>query len=75
MLWCCLATLKNYAVPLKIWPKTANEFLAASWHVAASGHGAGAPISFDEASFLDYAETVSSLEYSEHPVIRLTVSV
>ena len=23
--------------------KTANEFLAASWHVAASGHGAGAP--------------------------------
>ena len=52
--------------------KTANEFLAASWHVAASGHGAGAPISFDEASFLDYAETVSSLEYSEHPVVRLT---
>ena len=52
--------------------KTANEFLAASWHVAASGHGAGAPISFDEASFLDYAETISSLEYSEHPVIRLT---
>ncbi len=52
--------------------KTANEFLAASWHVAASGHGAGAPISFDEASFLDYAETITSLEYSEHPVIRLT---
>ena len=52
--------------------KTANEFLAASWHVAASGHGAGAPISFDEASFLDYAETISSLEYSEHPVVRLT---
>ena len=52
--------------------KTANEFLAASWHVAASGHGTGAPISFDEASFLDYAETISSLEYSEHPVIRLT---
>ena len=40
--------------------------------MAASGHGAGAPISFDEASFLDYAETISSLEYSEHPVIRLT---
>jgi transcription-repair coupling factor (superfamily II helicase) len=52
--------------------KTANEFLAASWHVAASGHGTGAPISFDEASFLDYEETISSLEYSEHDVIDLT---
>ena len=52
--------------------KTANEFLAASWHVAASGHGAGAPISFDQASFLDFHETVASLTFSEHDVWRLT---
>ena len=52
--------------------KTANEFLAASWHVAAAGHGAGAPISFDEASFLDYEETISSLAFSEHDLIKLT---
>ena len=51
--------------------KTANEFLAASWHVAASGHGAGAPISFDQASFLDYEETVSSLAYSRDEVWKL----
>ena len=43
--------------------KTADEFLAAGWHVAAMGHGTGAPISFDKASFLDYDETVSSLAY------------
>ena len=52
--------------------KTANEFLAASWHVAASGHGAGAPISFDEASSLDFEATISALEYSEYDVVRLT---
>lgn len=52
--------------------KTANEFLAASWHVAASGHGAGAPISFDQASFLDFDEVVSSLAFSTHSVYRLT---
>ena len=52
--------------------KTANEFLAASWHVAASGHGAGAPISFDQASFLDYEETISSLTFSSHDVVNLT---
>ncbi|WP_055427074.1 transcription-repair coupling factor [Bifidobacterium aesculapii] len=52
--------------------KTANEFLAASWHVAASGHGAGAPITFDQASFLDYDETIAALEHSAHDVIRLT---
>ena len=51
--------------------KTANEFLAASWHVAASGHG-GAPISFDQASFLDFDETISSLDYSDHAVIALS---
>ncbi len=51
---------------------TANEFLAASWHVAASGHGAGAPISFDQASFLDFDEVISSLAFSRHTVYRLT---
>ncbi|KFJ06593.1 transcription-repair coupling factor [Bifidobacterium thermophilum] len=51
--------------------KTANEFLAASWHVAASGHGAGAPISFDQASFLDYEETISTLAYSRDDVWKL----
>lgn len=52
--------------------KTANEFLAASWHVAASGHGAGAPISFETAGFADFDETISGLEYSNHEVYRLT---
>ncbi|WP_236630792.1 transcription-repair coupling factor [Bifidobacterium aemilianum] len=52
--------------------KTANEFLAASWHVAASGQGSGAPISFDQASFLDYDETIDSLEYADHEVWKLT---
>lgn len=51
---------------------TANEFLAASWHVAASGHGAGAPITFDQANFLDFDETISSLEFSDHDVWKLT---
>ncbi|MFT8359349.1 MAG: transcription-repair coupling factor, partial [Bifidobacterium aquikefiri] len=52
--------------------KTANEFLAASWHVAASGHGSGAPIAFDEASFLDFDETLSAMEFGHKEVIRLT---
>ncbi|MDK6295215.1 transcription-repair coupling factor [Gardnerella swidsinskii] len=51
---------------------TANEFLAASWHVAASGHGSGAPITFDQANFLDFDETISSLELSNHDVWKLT---
>ncbi len=51
--------------------KTAEEFLAASWHVAASGHG-GAPISFDQASFLDFDETISALGYSDCEVMSLT---
>ncbi|OZG68941.1 transcription-repair coupling factor [Bifidobacterium eulemuris] len=52
--------------------KTANEFLAASWHVAASGHGAGAPISFDQANFLDFEECVRALDFSNHDVWKLT---
>ncbi len=51
---------------------TANEFLAASWHVAASGHGSGAPLSFDRASFLDVDEIISSLELSMRPVWSVT---
>lgn len=51
---------------------TASEFLAASWHVAAAGHGAGAPITFDQANFLDFDETISSLEFSDHDVWKLT---
>ncbi|WP_258004158.1 transcription-repair coupling factor [Gardnerella vaginalis] len=52
--------------------QTANEFLAASWHVAASGHGAGAPISFDQASFLDFDDSINSLSYANHDVWNLT---
>lgn len=52
--------------------RTANEFLATSWHVAASGHGGDVPISFDAASFYDYEETVSRLEYGEHAVWNVT---
>ncbi|RBQ00013.1 transcription-repair coupling factor [Bifidobacterium xylocopae] len=52
--------------------KTANEFLAASWHVAASGQGAGAPISFDQASFIDYDEAVSSLDGGRRDVLAFT---
>lgn len=51
---------------------TANEFLAASWHVAASGHGSGAPISFDQASFLDFADSVDSLSSRGCEIWRLT---
>lgn len=52
--------------------KTANEFLAASWHVAASGHSSGAPIAFDEASFLDFDETITSMEFSQQEMWKLT---
>jgi transcription-repair coupling factor (superfamily II helicase) len=52
--------------------KTANEFLAASWHVAASGHGSGAPISFEQASFIDYEEAVHSLSTGTRRVWKLT---
>lgn len=51
--------------------KTANEFLAASWHVAASGKGAGAPITFDKASFLDFGSVLENLENNNHQVINL----
>lgn len=51
--------------------KTANEFLAASWHVAASGKGAGAPITFEKASFLDFGSVLENLENKNHQVINL----
>lgn len=51
--------------------KTASEFLAASWHVAASGKGAGAPITFDKASFLDFSSVLENLENNNHQVINL----
>lgn len=52
---------------------TANEFLSASWHVAASGHGAGAPINFDEASFFDFDETLTTLASQHHSCWNMTV--
>lgn len=52
--------------------KTADEFLAASWHVAASGRGAGAPLDFGRASFLDLMDTMNKLRSSQHPVWELT---
>lgn len=52
--------------------KTANEFLATSWHVAASGHGAGAPITFDKANFLPLEETLAQLAYSSRQVWKIT---
>lgn len=52
--------------------KTANEFLAASWHVAASGHGAGAPISFEQASFINYDEAIRALSTGKRQVWKLT---
>lgn len=52
--------------------RTANEFLAASWHVAATGHGSGAPISFDQASFFDFDSSINSLSYANHDIWNLT---
>ena len=52
--------------------KTANEFLATSWSVAASGHGSGAPITFDQANFLNYQEAVAQLMYSEREVWQVS---
>lgn len=59
IMFCDMERLRRGADDLT---KTANEFLAASWHVAASGHGAGAPISFDKSNFLDFSEVHRSLE-------------
>ncbi|RSX55855.1 transcription-repair coupling factor [Bifidobacterium dolichotidis] len=52
--------------------KTANEFLATSWHVAASGHGAAAPISFEQANFYDLNEITSALLYSTRELWQVT---
>ncbi|WP_162013708.1 transcription-repair coupling factor [Bifidobacterium gallicum] len=52
--------------------KTANEFLATSWHVAASGHGAQAPISFDHANFYDLPHITDALLYSTRELWKVT---
>jgi transcription-repair coupling factor (superfamily II helicase) len=52
--------------------KTANEFLAASWHVAASGGKTGAPISFDSASFQDFDESVDDVERNGASIVELS---
>lgn len=52
--------------------KTANEFLATSWHVAASGHGSGAPITFDQANFLEFDEVLAQLANSRHEVWKIS---
>ena len=61
-----LGDLRNCAVPPKTWQ---NRERVPGRQLACGrlGHGAGAPISFDEASFLDYAETISP---SNTPNIR-----
>ncbi|OTA29722.1 transcription-repair coupling factor [Alloscardovia macacae] len=43
--------------------KTAQEFLAASWHVAATGGASRVPISFDKASFLDLDDVLGRFEH------------
>ncbi|MBQ5505159.1 MAG: transcription-repair coupling factor [Aeriscardovia sp.] len=52
--------------------KTADEFLSASWHVAASGKGQGAPLDFGRASFLDLEACLDALTNGHHPVWGLT---
>lgn len=53
--------------------KTADEFLAASWHVAASGKSdQGVPLDFGRASFLDLSQVRSALLDSGHPLWDLT---
>lgn len=42
--------------------RTADEFLAASWHIAASGKTADVPLNFDKSSFLDFDELAESLK-------------
>ncbi|TCD53527.1 transcription-repair coupling factor [Alloscardovia theropitheci] len=48
--------------------KTAQEFLAASWHVAASRGASAVPISFDKASFIDFNDVLSDLDSARHHV-------
>lgn len=52
--------------------KTANEFLATSWSVAASGHGSGAPITFDRANYYSYEDVVNQLTNSTREVWKIS---
>ncbi|MFD0704845.1 transcription-repair coupling factor [Alloscardovia venturai] len=52
--------------------KTAQEFLAASWHVAATGGKNGVPISFDKASFIPYGDVLHDLESNRQRVWKIT---
>lgn len=52
--------------------KTAQEFLAASWHVAADSAGIGAPLDFGQATFLDLSDVIAHLTDVGHQVWSLT---
>ncbi|WP_018143539.1 transcription-repair coupling factor [Alloscardovia criceti] len=51
---------------------TAQEFLAASWHAAASGGKSGVPISFEKSSFLDFDDVVRDMHSRGNLVWSLT---
>lgn len=52
--------------------KTAEEFLAAGWHVAASSSRAQAPISFETASFYSLQDTLDTLSRTHIACWKLT---
>lgn len=52
--------------------KTAQEFLAASWHVAATGGKTGVPISFDKSSFIPLDDALHDMADAQHCVWSLT---
>lgn len=52
--------------------KTAQEFLAASWHVAADAAGTDAPLDFGKSSFLNIDDVISHLTDIGHQVWTLT---
>lgn len=52
--------------------KTAQEFLAASWHVAASRGASEVPISFDKSSFIDFDDVLAACESRRDHVWMVT---
>ncbi len=52
--------------------KTAQEFLAASWHVAADAAGSDVPLDFGKSSFLHLDDVLSHLTDTGHQVWSLT---
>lgn len=52
--------------------QTADEFLAAGWHVAASSSRAQAPISFETASFYSFEQTLETLQHGDIACWKLT---